>query len=542
MRARERTTAFFIALLTAAIAFEPRIRAGGFSADDWPDYAAFKFPQVAGAHSSLAALEQTGGTRVGHMLYWFISFSLFGNHSRLYTATAAMLAICLAFSVYLLLRELRFSITQSLAMMLLTIVAPSVDTVRFWFTVGGLQICLSLFCLGLALGVRAFAAPKERRLRLHAASWGLYLASAMYAETALALIAVSILIYMTRASLSSSLRRWTADMVIVVAGYAATLVFVSSRAGFGKLPASMWPEHANLIAGEALTILTKMLGPLSANDRTLGLACVGALSTACLVLWRRGNIAPRSRRELQRWGITFLISLVAIAAGYAVFVPAMLYYEPLGLGLATHINAVTAIPLATLVFSVLMLSRIVWVELLDGWIPRVRLLMTAIVAAWFGVIAVGSLKAVRSDAHVWALAATRNSDVLHTLATDLPRPVTDATIYTFGEAGTVAVGLPIFYTSWEQNSAVKVAYNRPDVSSYPIVVNGIKASCTPSGIIASVEQDIINKPSPYGESYFFDDLTGRYERIVSEATCAAGLSQFHAGPYVTTPQLSWSLE
>jgi hypothetical protein len=533
--------AFLLALITAAIAFEPRIKVGGFNADDWAEYAAFKFPQVVGSHTGLSALGHTGGSRVGHTLYWFVSFSLFGNHYKLYTATAALLAAFLAFSVYLLLRELRFSIGQSLAMMILTIVAPSVETMRFWFTVGGLQICLALFFLGLTLALRAFAAPKEQRLWLHAASWGLYLASAVYAETALPLMVVCVLVYLTRASVISSLRRWAFDMVIVVGGYVATLLFVSSHAGFGKLPSSMWLKHANLIAGQALTIFTRMLGPLSANDRTLGLAGVGVLATACFVLWRRGNITANSRRELQRWGFTFLVCLAAIIAIYTVFVPAMLYYEPLGLGLATHINSATAAPLAIGVFAVLMLTKIVCVELFDGFIPRVGYIVMALVVAWYAAIAVGSLKSVRNDAHIWALAAARDYHVLHVLTTDLPRPVHDATVYTFGEAGTVAIGMPIFYTSWEQNSAVKVAYDRPDLSSYPMVAYGLQPTCTAKGVTASVESTVVNSPSPYGQSYFLDIASGHYERINSETACAAALSQFPVGPYAISMPLEWSI-
>ena len=538
--AHERLLAFVLALIAAAIAFEPRITAGGFNADDWALYAAIKFPQSAGFHSAFDALHSAAGSRAGHMVYWLVSFSLFGSHSKLYTAMAALLAVFLACSVYLLLRELRFSVGQSLAMMILTIVSPSVETMRFWFTVGGLQICLALFFLGLTLALRAFAAPEERRLKLHAASWGLYLASAVYAETALPLMVVCILVYLTQASFVASLRRWALDMVIVVVGYLATLSFVSSHAGFGKLPSSMWLKHVNLIAGQALTIFTRMLGPLSADDRTLGLAGVGVLATACFVLWRRGSIAASSQRELQRWGLTFLVCLATIVAVYTVFVPAMLYYDPLDLGLATHINSATAAPLAVGVFAVLMLTKVVCVELFDGLVPRIGYIVMVLVVSWYVVIAADSMKSVRSDAHIWALAAAKDYHVLHVLTTDLPRPVHNATVYTFGEAGTVAIGMPIFFVWWEQNSAVKIAYNRPDLSSYPIVADGLQPTCTAKGVTASLESVIVNSPSPYGRLYFLDIASGHFERINSATACAAALSQFPMGPYTISMPLEWS--
>lgn len=537
---RERSLAFVLALLTAGVAFEPRIKVGGFNADDWPGYVATRFPQVDGAHSAVGALEQAAGSRIGHMLYWLASYSLFGSHTRLYTMTAALLAVMLAFSVYLLLRELRFSVAQSLAMMVLTIVLPSVEAQRFWFTPAGGQICLSLLFLGLTLALRAFAAPQEKRLRLHLASWMLYLASAAYAETALPLMGLSVLVYLTRADLITSLRRWAVDIPIVVGGYLATLSFVSSKSGFGKLPSSMWGEHARLMADQALTIFARLLGPLSADDRPLGLTGVGIVATAGFVLWRRGNISVASRRELQRWGYTFLVCLVAIVVSYAVFVPAMLYYEPLGPGLATHINIVTAAPLGVGVFALLMLTRIVCAELVDGLVPRAGRLLMALVLVWYAVIVFEATKNVRSDGHIWALASAKDFHVLHMLTVDLPHPIANATVYTFGEAGTVAPGMPIFFTSWEQNSAVKIAYNRPDVSSYPIVVSGIQPSCTARGVTANVGSAAVSSPSPYGRSYFFDIPSGQHELIGSAATCTTALSEFHPGPYAITPPLEWS--
>src|SRR5205823_2973910 len=108
--------------------------------DDWAEYADLKFPAALGFHSSLDALAQSAGSRIGAAFYWFASFSLFGGHTRLYSLLAAFLAVVMAFSIFVLLRELRFSVTESLAMMLLTIAAPIVATVRFWFTPSGSQI------------------------------------------------------------------------------------------------------------------------------------------------------------------------------------------------------------------------------------------------------------------------------------------------------------------------------------------------------------------------------------------------------------------
>jgi hypothetical protein len=529
--------ACLVAFGTAALAFAPRIRAGGFLADDWANYAQFKFPLLAGHHTALAALASTAGSRVGGSLYWFGSFSLFGNHTRFYLLLAALLAVVLAFSVYLLLRELRFSIVQSLAITVLTIVAPSLETARFWFTPSGSQIEFALFFFGLTLALRAFSAAPPKRTRLHVASWLLYVASACYSDLALPLIAVCVLVYLARAQLATSVRRWAFDLIIVVVGYIADYTYVSSTEGFVKLPRSMWAEHARLLGDEALTLFTRMFGLSSEGARQPELIALAVLTAAGLFLWRSPRTRTDSRRDLQRWAYAFFVSLVAIVAAYSPYIPAMLYYEPLG-GLNTHINIAIAAPLAVGVFAVLMLTRVVLTEFLDRLRPGLGGVAVALVAAWFAVIFVDGLRNVRSDARIWAVATGRDHAVLRLLTANLRSPVAGSTIYAFGEAGTVSE-LPVFFSSWELNSAVKVAYDREDISAYNVVVDDDTLECTPRGITVFTGKIPLNTPSPYGRSYFFNVPTGSSGRIDSLGACNAALSIYRPGPYAGTT-LEWS--
>lgn len=535
----ERSLAFLCALATAGVAFQPRIRAGGLLVDDWALYADVRFPTAVGSHSALGALGSSAGSRLGAMLYWLAGFSVFGSHTRLYLLTAALLAVVMAFSIYVLLRELRFPIPHSLAMMVLTIAAPSVETVRFWFTPSGSQISLTLFFFGLTLALRALSAPTAHRTRLHFASWSLYLLSALYAEVALPLIGACVLVYFTRARVATSLRRWAFDLIIVIVGYLATVSFVDANKGFVKLPRSMWGEHTRLLGDQALTIFTRMLGSSAEGARQPALIVLGVLGVTGVVVARSRRTRAGARHELQRWALAFLVSLVAIVACYATYIPAMLYYEPLSPGLGNHINIVIAAPLAVGVFAVLMFARVVIAEVLKRRRPRVRQFATVLVTAWFVLILVNGVRDVRSDAHIWAIAASRDREVLKTLTTHLARPVHGSTVYTFGEAGTVAPGLPIFFSYFELSNAVKIAYRRGDVSAYPVVTEDDTVDCTPGGITVDVGAIKLNHPSPYGQSYFFDVPSGSYERVVNATACTAALSRFHPGPYSATT-LEWS--
>jgi hypothetical protein len=538
--AHDRALAFFCALATAAVAFAPRIRGGGFAADDWAEYAEVKFPAALGYHSSLGALATSAGSRVGASLYWFLGFSLFGGHTRAYSLLAALLAVVMAFSIYVLLRELRFSLAQSLAMMLLTIVTPVFATVRFWFTPSGSQISLALFFFGLTLALRAFSADGVNRSRLHVASWFLYVLSAVYAEVALPLMGVAVLVYLTRARVLTALRRWGFDLIIVVVGYLATSSFVNETAGFAKLPRSMWGEHARLISDQVLTIFTRMLGQATEGTRLPVLIGLAVLAIAGTLLARSRRTSLATRRALLRWALAFLVSLAAVVASYGVYVPAMLYYEPLGPGLPGHINIVGAAPYAVGVFAVVMFAQVVIAELLDRLRPNAGRFAVVLVAAWFALAFVNGVRDVRHDGHIWAQAGARDLHVLHVLSADLAHPLPGSTVYTFGEAGTAAAGLPVFYSSWELLNAVKVAYDRGDVSAYPVVEENDTVSCARAGITVVTGAIPLNAPSPYGRSYFFNVPTGTYRRINSMAACVAALSSFHPGPYAGGPTLLWS--
>jgi hypothetical protein len=537
-----------LAAIVIVALFGSHILRGGFQSDDWSLLAAVKFPGAFGYTSSWAALAGQAGSRIGAVVYWFTVFSLFGTHAKFYLATAAVLTLAFAVSFYFVLRVARFSALESAAMMVIAIVLPSADTTRFWATTAGGQICFVFYFLGLAAALHAFDAPQPRRLRWHLLSLGLYAASAAYAEIAMPLVAVSVLIYLTRASPARSFKRWIPDLVIVAACYAGTVVFVSSTAGFGGLSSSQWFLHFELIYGQALTIFSGTAVPFGNGSHALIIALVAVLLGAGVLLWRRGATSAATRRELERWGATFGISVAGAVAGWLTYVPAMLYYEPLQGGNAGHINIVAAAPLAVGSFAVIMLARAVVLELLSAIGPRrthgvrgpTAAVVLALAAVWFVYVAVDGSLDVRHDGANWTLAQREQYAVLGTVKRVLPNPPQNSTIVTFGEPATTAPDLPVFVSPWELAHAIKVAYGRPDVTGYPVLQFVTSVECQPDGVLVVAGTAPYGPAAAYGRTFFVDTVKGAVTLIKNRANCLAAAAVFPAGPYDLGPE-SWSI-
>jgi hypothetical protein len=431
--------------------------------------------------------------------------------------------------------------------MVVSIAMPSVDVNRLWIIAAGGQICYVFFFLGLALALRAFEAPPPQRLRLHAASLALYAASAVYAEIAMPLAAVSLLVYMTRAPLWRSVKRWMLDLVIVAGCYAGTLVFVNEDLGFTQAPASQWWSRAELIYGQALTIFSATLMPFAEGDHLALFLLIGGLALAGALVWRRSTTAHATRTVLKRAAIAFAIAVVAAVAGWGTFIPSS-YYAPLGEGIGTRINLVADAPLAVAAVSVIMYASALLREFVTAIFAKratlARLRPLAAVAllgwAWLGYVVIDGAIDVRHDASLWTVSATQQYRLLGLLKYEVPHPVASSQFDTFGEAGMAAPGLPIFVQSWELNSAVKIAYDRPDLTGYPIVA-GVDSIVCESNMVA-VETPAatpFGTPSRYGHTYFVDAVTGAHELILSRAGCEAAAASFPPGPYALPN--SWSL-
>jgi hypothetical protein len=532
-----------LAVVVSLLVFLPHILHGGLQSDDWALFAVDKFPAISGHTTVLGALTTSSGSRIGATLYWAAAIALFAHHVKAYLLLAALLAAVMGAAIYALLRELDFTRSQALAAMVITIVAPSVDTVRFWFTPSGSQLCLTLFFVGLILALKAFEAPPRSARRLHAASLILYIASAAYAEVALPLMALAVVLYFPRAGFRRAAKRWLCDMVIVIAGYVAVNAFIQTLGPSLRLPKSQWPEHLRLIADQTLTIVTSTLAPF-AGSRTTVLLGLAVLAAAGALAWRLPRTTATGRAGLRRWAITTGLAAVAVIVPLLIYVPSMFYYEPLAPGLGNHIDIPIAAPLGVLILAIIMFAVTVLTELgrnvLSAARPkRVTYPVVALAVVWFGVVAVDGVRHVRNNANIWNAASAQQIRILAAIKHSIRTPVHNATFLTFDAPGAVAVGMPTFYSSFELESAVKVFLNRSDVKGYPVISGVSAVTCLSTGI--QVESGgVVESTSSYGHTYFVDVARTRSLLVNSERACRAQLPGFPPGPFAVR-LLPWAV-
>jgi hypothetical protein len=534
-----------VAGVVIVLLFGSHILHGGLQSDDWALLAVEKFPKAFGFSNSWSGLAGSAGSRIGAVVYWIAIYSLFGLHAKVDLAIAAVFTLAMAVSFYFILRVARFSTLESGAMMLIAIVLPVVGVTRFWATTAGGQICFVFYFLGLAAALRAFEERPGRRLRWHLISLGLYALSAAYAEVAMPLVAVSALIYMTRAPFVRSVKRAIPDLIIVAGCYAGTIEFVSGTdPGLGS---SHWFAHFKMIYSDALTILSATVVPFGNGSHALILVLVAVLLVASVVLWRRPATAAATRRELRRWGVTFGICVAGAFAGWFTYVPSTWAYRPLEPGNTAHINIVVDAPLAAGTFALIMVARAIVLELLSSSrlgrgrnAPRAARAALVLALAWFAYVAVDGALDVRHNASIWTSAQTQEYNVLSVIKDALPQLPRNSTVVTFAEPATVAPGMPVFVLPWELTDAIKDVYNRPDINAYPILQDLSSVECGPHNMLAVEEGAPMGPAFDYGHAFFVDIATRQASFIANQAACQAIAATYPAGPYDLGP-VNWSL-
>lgn len=514
-RARARRPEPIVALIGSGIAataiFGPHVAAGGRYLDDWWLGAYVRFPTNLGFRSAADYLGFYSGARPGAVVYWLLTYQLFGFHDEWHRALGVALAAGLTTVFYLLLRELRLGRADAAAIAALSLALPVADSIHFWITPDVAQLCLATAAGGLLLALRGLRASGRRAVGLHAGACALYAASMLIAETAVPAIGLSVLIYATRADVRRALRWWApeAGLAALAAIHYATS---TPRRRVSNAGQETYVHHAGTLADQALTLLAGTVAPF-AGSRTWVLVLL--LGVGGLIVWLR----PAATDP---WLAAAILAAVLAAASYLIYVPADATYEPLVPGVGNRINVGALLPLSVLAFAVARLA---------GGLAGGGRRAGAVAAALWAVMLAGGLIRTRADRVLWDQASAQQGSVLAALHAALPQPPRGASLLVFGSPGVVThferVGVarvnepvPVFSTWWELDVAVKLSYGRPDLDAYPIWSYQAPQIACGAHDVYQLGLDQVRHALAYGRTYVVDVETPSVVRLDSQAQCS----------------------
>jgi hypothetical protein len=464
-------------LLLGAALFGPQVARGGFYWDDWQNAVNGHIAGDPGLFSSLdrGTLRPVFGYRPALTVMLVVEHWAFGSDKHLHLAMALLFGVLTAWSLYLLLRTCGLAVAEAAVPAALLLVFPWTDSTRMWATASFDTLAVALYLLGAVLAVR-------RRWTI--LSLALYLIACWTYEVVAVAVLFSVALYLSAMPRREALRRFAFDLGVV----AVALIVVVTGTSREPESLSTQVDHAGTLASQAFSLLARALVPVGAVPGVVGAVLLVLL---CAWGWVRGE---------RRWPPVAGLGALAVTAGYALFVPAAPYYEPLAPGTTNRMNVLAAVGYSVLVYALARLlagSRRPWVA-----------------AALCLLIGAGYVVKVADDQGGWQRSARLQARILRAV----PDPGGRATFYTFGMPTYAAPGVPVFSLPFDLKAAVRLKYHTHRLSGYPVA----------SDTVIHCEEDALYPTggtfgrlhgAPYGEAYFVDVPAQRVVPIRSRGDC-----------------------
>jgi hypothetical protein len=524
-----------IALVTAglaalgAVVFGTHVLHRGFYYDDWANYARTRWPK--NGNGFIAAVRDTFhafGYRPMLAIYLPALYTVFGARMALHLAWILVLAIGLSTALYVLLRELAIPRLEAGAIAALVLIFPFSDSTRLWTTAGTGSLTSGLFVVGLVLSLRAFDEPDRRRsLRLHVAGASFYLFSMLFAEVASVAIPAAFVLYAYRAGWRRALPRSLIDTAVI----AGPAYYIASNSTIPQAGSDLSTRISRVraLTDQSLTIATRSLDPWVSQGRNELLWLALAISAAATVY---AFFGPRAtvRRELRRWLLAIPVTLVGLAAAYAIYIPADPYYVPLQPGVGNRVNVLAALALVALATAVVALVA----TLVTAPLPETRRRLVAACLMGVALVAIGDryARTTRADAAQYDRAFTREQSILGVLRTRLPTPPHSSMIFVVGHPIFEAPGIPVFAASWDFHGAVEYIYRDRTIRGLPILP-GVTLSCGPTRVFPATYGPA--NGARYGRAYLFEVPSQQVLPLDNQKACQAAAATAVPGPFVAEP-------
>jgi hypothetical protein len=526
------------ALLTliAAAVFGGHVVHGGFLMDDWSNAAKSRYlasccgPGMTGHGIGWGAQFDTmlndgpAGYHLGLPVVVPVAYFLFGIHMGLHLALAVMLGVGMSLAAYVLLRKVAMAPLHAGLICTLVLLFPWSDSTRLWAMAGFNHLAAILAILGILVALRGLRASGWRALALHAGALVLYVLGTLMYELAGGLVAVAAIFYFSRGSWRQVAVRWVPDLIVAYLSlnYAKTNTLPRAVLSFNESV-----SHARFIGDQALTLLTRTALPFGAPPRNLLLLLIAAAIVAAFVTWWRLPKQDALRAELRWWATVAVAGAVVTVGGYVTIVPSP-YGSPMDApGIENRINMISAFGLVAIVYAVAMAVGLIAVRRL-GRPPRLAIAAPLVLSL---VMVIGYLGMLRDHTRQYDESFRRGQDVLFSIShvfNGAPPP--GSTIYAFNFASFTAPGVPVFAWIWDMPGALKVTFQDPSLSGFPILpyttIECGKKSMFPNGPFGTGP----GETAAYGNAFFIDIDGESGVRVDSQAKCEAQRDAYQAGP------------
>lgn len=508
----------------AAALYGPHVLHGGFALDDW-----WHADQVAHSSDLLGEYWAYTSDRPVLVAYMPALHALLGPNPWAHHLWSAILAVTMSTLLFAVLRRFGMARFHAAAIAVLVQLFPWSDSTRLWATASHITLAIDLGLAGLLLTLRGLELAGRRGIRYRAGGVLLYALSVLtYEIAAVVLLAVGAL-YLARAPARTALRLWGANVVVI----SACLAWVSANTRRERLSPSEALDHAGAMGDSALSLLARAAIPLDI-DRGPVLAILAVVAIASL-LATVGPIDPIARATLRRWLAVAGLGIAVSLAGWALFVPAAVQYDPARPGIGNRVNGVSAIGVVLVVYAAVVLAATL-AALLSRPVGRGTALgsrVTALSSTVAIAIGLGYADGLRADQRSWARAADGVDHVLASVERGVPAPNPHDTIYTFNFPGWEKTEVPIFSTPLDLPGALRLMYDDATLAAGPVVDRVSAFRCERRRmVLAGAFWLRSGTVSRYGKAVLVDAETGAWHRVRSAAECREALRTLPPGPFL----------
>jgi hypothetical protein len=441
--------------------------------------------------------------------------ALFGTNVQAQLVLAVSLGALTAWCFYLFLRALSLGPIHAMPIAVLSFLFPWSDASRLWATASINNLAVCAYLIGSVVALRGLRAGGFRSVVLHGAAMILYLLSLVIYEVAACAIALSILLYRTRAPLQRATRRWFLDLLLVLTVLGLSAIY-TSRVRFVASPTQRLHDIPDF-AQQGLAILASSFLPSALDSRIAKAAMLVGITAVIAYALMQSRKAQRD--ELRDWLRVLGVAALGVVAAYVMFLGSSLY--PSSQGLDTRLHLFAGLALSASCYAIVALA----VNLL----PFGSRQSLALIAAGGLVLAVGFGIRARDDIDRWDAAPVAQRNFIAALKRTVQRPPSNSTIFSFGYPGEISPGIPIFSHEWDLNGALRLSYNDPSLNGLPILRRD-QINCEKHLVYASSVGR--GHGAKYGKAIFVDVTTHHRLILRSQSECAAALRHFSPGPLV----------